>query len=210
MSGRGSVKIVSWNVGSLTGPVKWTRVFSHLKHLNAHIMFIQETHLHTTDHKRLSRPWIGHIFHSMFNLKTRGTAILMNKKVNFIHSSTVCDPNGWFIIVTSFLYQIPVVLISVYAPNWDGVAFMKKLIPLIPDLRTDKLIFGGDINCVMDPCLDRSSSKTATQSKMSQTFAAFMAQCGSVDPWRISHPTTKQYSFYSHAHIPHLCIDYFL
>lgn len=71
----------------------------------------------------------------------RGTAILMNKKVNFVHSDTLCDPSGRFVIVTGSLHQIPVALVSVYAPNWDDAEFVKKLISLISDLHTYKLIF---------------------------------------------------------------------
>lgn len=209
MKVRGSVRIISWNVGGLNGPVKRARVFSHLKHLNTDITFLQETHLRTIDHQRLNRPWIGHIFHSKFNFKTRGAAILINKKVHFVPSNIICDSNGRYIIVSGSLYQIPVVLVCVYAPNWDDVDFMKKLISSLPDLHTHKLIFGGDINCVMDPSLDRSSSRVVMPSKMSQALATFMDQCGCVDPWRFSHPTDRHYSFYSHVHNSYSRIDYF-
>ena len=206
---RGSTKIISWNVGGLNGQVKRARVFSHLKHLNTDITFLQETHLRTIDHHRLSKPWIGQIFHSKFDFKTRGAAILINKNVNFIPSNTICDTNGRYIIVTGSLCLTSVALVSVYAPNWDDLEFMKKLISSLPDLRTHKLIFGGDINCVIDPRLDRSSSRTVTPSKMSLALSTFLDQCGCTDPWRVSHPNDRQYSFYSHVHKTYSRIDYF-
>ena len=206
---RGSTKIISWNVGGLNGQVKRARVLSHLKLLNTDITFLQETHLRNIDHQRLSRPWIGHIFHSKFDFKTRGTAILINKNVNFIPSNTICDTNGRYIIVTGSLCHTPVVLVSVYAPNWDDLEFMKKLISSLPDLRTHKLIFGGDINCVLDPRVDRSNPRIVSLSKMATALSTFLDQCGCIDPWRTTHPNDRQYSCYSHKYKTYSRIDYF-
>lgn len=74
------VKLMSWNVRGLNGPVKRTKVFQHLKLHRADIVFLQETHLKISDHKRLRRPWVGQVFHSLFDSKARGAAILISKK----------------------------------------------------------------------------------------------------------------------------------
>ena len=57
-----------------------------------------------------SRPWIGQMFHSEFEINTRGTAILIGKKVWLIPTMSISDPKGHYIIVTGMLYQTPVVL----------------------------------------------------------------------------------------------------
>ena len=75
----GSVRFTSWNVRGLGGPIKRSRVFSHLKSLNTDIAFLQETHLCVNDHARLRKPWVGQVFHSNFNSKARGTAIIIHK-----------------------------------------------------------------------------------------------------------------------------------
>lgn len=127
-----SVRLVSWNVRGLGGPVKQSRVFSHLKSLNTDMAFLQETHLCASDHSRLRKPWVGQIFHSTFNSKSRGTAILINKRTQFSPTQITSDPGGRYTIVCGSLYQVPVVMVSVYAPNWDNPTFVTSLFSKIP------------------------------------------------------------------------------
>lgn len=42
---------------------------------------------------------------------------------------------------------------------------MGKITSLVPDLNSHQLIFGGDLNCTIDPILDRSNPKTLTLQK---------------------------------------------
>lgn len=53
---------ISWNVKSLNHPVKFKKVFSHLKQLSADIAFLQETHIHSCDSSRLVRGWAGLVY----------------------------------------------------------------------------------------------------------------------------------------------------
>ena len=71
-TGGGTTRLVTWNVKGLNGPIKRARVFAHLKKLKAEIIFLQETHLSTANQVRLRKPWVGQIFHSTFNSKSRG------------------------------------------------------------------------------------------------------------------------------------------
>ncbi len=50
-----AVRFVSWNVKGLNGPVKRTRIFTHIKRLKTEIAFLQETHLRIEDHNRLEK-----------------------------------------------------------------------------------------------------------------------------------------------------------
>ena len=173
-------------------------------------MLLQETHLLNIDHQKLCRPWIGRIFHSRFSQKTRGAAILIRKNVLFTPGDVFADTNGRYIIVSGTLYQKPVVLVSVYTPNWDDHAFMKTFLSSLPNLNSHTLIMGGDMNCVIDPLLDKSSFKNVVPSRMARTVSAFMEQYGYIDPWRFLNPSAKQYSFLSHVHRTYSRIDYFL
>lgn len=78
----------------------------------------------------------------------RGAAILIRKNVLFTPGDVFADTNGRYIIVSGTLYQKPVVLVSVYAPNWDDHAFMKTFLSSLPNLNSHALIMGGDMNCV--------------------------------------------------------------
>lgn len=149
------------------------------------------------DHLRIRKSWVGQVFHSNFNSKARGTAILIHKSIQFTASASIVDPQGRYVVVSGMLYHVPVLLVNVYAPNWDDVNFINKLISLLPDLNSHLIIFGGDINCVMDPSLDRSNPKTLSRSKMAQALSTFMDQMGAVDPWRFLFPNSRAYSYFS-------------
>lgn len=205
-----AVRIISLNTGGLNSVVKRSKIFSYIKSINADIMFIQETHLRNSDHQKLNRPWIGQVFHSKFNLKTRGVAILIRRNVHFTLHNVLSDINGRYVIACGTLYQKPVVLASVYAPNWDDHSFMKRLLSSIPNLNSYSLILGGDMNCVLDPALDRSSPRVTPLSKSAQILSTFMDQYGYVDPWRFLNPSVRKYSFFSHVHRSFSRIDYFI
>ncbi len=66
---------------------------------------------------------MGQTYHSSFQGKSRGTAILLHKSVPFVHSSTVSDSNGRFVIVVGQILNTRVVLANIYAPNYDDDAF---------------------------------------------------------------------------------------
>lgn len=121
---------------------------------------------------------------------------LIGKKVKFLSSEVIADKNGRYLIVAGTLMQTKVLPVNVYAPNFDDVDFANRLLSSIPHLNTHLLIFGGDLNCVFDPVLDRSSPPTISQSSMSRSFADFMTQSGLVDPWRHRNPSAKKFSFF--------------
>ena len=154
------LKVVTWNMRGLGGQIKRSKVFSHLKSLSADVVFLQETHLRIDDHMRLRKPWVGHIFHSNFNSKSRGTAILIHKRIKFTPEHVYCDSGGRYVIVSGKLFQTPVVLANIYAPNWDSPDFISTMFSNLPNLDTHHLILGGDFNCVTNPTLDRSHSKS--------------------------------------------------
>lgn len=88
--------------------------------------------------------------------------------------------------------------------------FFKDLFSLLPNLDTHNLILGGDLNCVLDLTLDRSSPTPSVLSKSAQCVNSFCETYGIFDPWRYANPTTRQYFFYSPPHQTYTRIDYLL
>ena len=163
----------------------------------------------TKDHHRLKASWVGQNFHSNFSSKVRGTAILIHKKILFSPKKFIADHQGRFVIVSGSLNNVAVVLVNLYAPNWDDEAFIRKVVSLLPDLSSHHLILGGDLNCTMDPLLDKSCPRQDPPSKMAKAISSFMDHTGGVDPWRFFFPDKKQFSFYSQVHKTFSRIDYF-
>lgn len=174
------------------------------------MIYLQETHFKPSVFSRLRNGWIGHAYYSSFHSKSRGVAILIHKSVPFTFSQMVSDPNGRYLIVTGKIYETPVLLVNVYAPNWDDVNFFRQLFSNLPDMSSHFLILGGDFNCWLSPQLDRSSKKTATPSGSAKTIRDFMSEFAITDPWRFFNPTGKAYSFFSHVHHTFTRIDYFM
>lgn len=90
-----------------------------------------------------------------------------------------------------------VVLVNIYAPNWDNPAFFTSLFSSIPNLNSHYLIPGGDFNCVMDTRLEWSNPKTLEQTAMAKAVSSFIDQVGCVDPWRFLNSSRKDFSFFS-------------
>lgn len=111
----------------------------------------------TEDHVRLIKPWIGKLFHSNFNSRARGTPIIMHKQVNFSPSHIIADSEGRYVIAVGKLFDISVLFVNIYAPNWDNPRFFTSDFSSIPNLDSHNLILGDDFNCVMDPWLDQSN-----------------------------------------------------
>lgn len=202
------VNCVSWNVKSLNSPLKFRKVIAHLKQLDTDIAFLQETHVCLADSLRLSKKWSGQVFQSNFHSRSRGVAIMIGRHIQFTASSVHTDSAGRYVLVVGKLYTLPVVLVSVYAPNWDDYTFFNTLFSNMPDMSTHSLIIGGDTNCVLSS-LDRSAAGKTTLTKSAQSIKSFLETYGVADVWRFRNPTSRAYSFFSSVHKTYSRIDFF-
>ena len=130
---------MSWNVRAVNKPAKRNKVFSHLTDQGGEIVYLQETHLSNKDHLKLYRGRFNQIYHSNFNSRSRGVAILIHRNVQFVETTTMKDKHGRYIIVVGKLFNMPVVLANVYAPNWDNAQYFKDLFSSLPNLDTHNL-----------------------------------------------------------------------
>lgn len=134
----------------------------------------------------------------------------MYKDVQYEVCKTLRDKNGRYIIAQGKLFNKPVILDNVYGPKWDNVDFFSNLFSLLPDLESHDLILAGDLNCTLDPSLDRSSPKAVAVSKSARYINTFLKAYGIVYPWRFKYSSSKQFSFFSPVHKTYSRIDYFL
>lgn len=151
-------------------------------------------------HIRLRCKWINTVYHLSFNVKARGTAIMIKKGVPFIHKDTISDKEGRYLIGTGEIYSTPLTLLNIYAPNIDNAAFFHKVMSLLPDFSQTNLVIEGDFNCELDPYLDRSSTCRIEKSNLSVFLNSFINNTNLSDIWRIANPTGREYSFYSTTH----------
>lgn len=115
--GGNQFNFLTWNFRGINNQVKRSKVLHCLHQLKAHIIFLQETHLNTQ---------VGQVFHSSFQRKARGVAILVHKSVPFTCTNMIADPNGRYVIISGKLFTTNVLLVNIYAPNWDSGNFLKS------------------------------------------------------------------------------------
>lgn len=88
------ITFVSLNVKGVNNTVKRQKIDNYLRHLKTDVAFLQETHLKRGQSKLLKRHWVGQVFHSNFNAKARGAAILEHKDVPFQSEEIISDTAG--------------------------------------------------------------------------------------------------------------------
>lgn len=153
---------------------------------------------------------MSHVFHSKFSAKARGAAIIISKNILFEPVQVIEDANGRYVMVSGLLQNLPVVLVSIYAPNWDNEQFFINLFAKIPNTDTRHILIGGDFNLVQDTSLDRSSPKQISLSNSAKAVLNCSTHLGISDPWRYRNPHSKVFSFFSPPHQSFSQIDFFL
>ncbi len=136
------VCLISWNTKGMNKAVKIRKVMMQMQHLKGDIIFLQETHLKTSDVQRIKRAWMSHVFHSKFSAKARGAAIIISKNIQFESIQVIEDVNGRYVMVSGLLQNLPEVLVSIYALNWDDEQFFLKLFAKIPNSDTHHILIG--------------------------------------------------------------------
>lgn len=114
------------------------------------------------------------------------------------------------LMVVGKLFQLPVILVSIYAPNFDDHCFFERMFSCIPNLDRHHLILSSDYNLVLDAVLDRSSHSTSKLTKSAQTVQALIDTHKLIDPWRFKNPSKREYSFFSSIHKSFSRIYFFL
>lgn len=189
--------------------VKIKQILSRIKHLQAKVIFLQETHLVSDEIVRIRRRWPGQILASCCSSQARGVAILIHKSVPFRVHKLLQDPAGRFVVVGGTLLNQEIILVNVYGPNNDDSTFFSNLFMTVSSFRGE-IIMGGDFNCAPNPLLDRSSRNDCSHTNTRKVIGHFMSELHLCDIWRIRNPTTLEYSCHSNTHKTQSRIDYFL
>ncbi len=151
--------------------------------------------------RKLSCNWMSQIYQSPFTSHARGVAILFGKNIPFKFSSMVTDPHGRYIMVSIFITCLPLTFLNVYGPNTDDPNFYKKVFDLLSDGNNTNIVIGGDLNCYLDPYLDRLSTRPPPGIASEQVLNNLLKCRNLVDIWRIQHLADRDYSYYSCSQI---------
>lgn len=82
-------------------------------------------------------------------------------------------------------------MVNIYAPNMDSPSFSKHVFAQIPDILHTNILVGGDLILVLDPYLDRSSSRRAPPSNSSIFLKEYCNNSNRFDNWRTFNPQDR-------------------
>ena len=207
----GKVKFISFNVNGLLNPIKRSKILTKMKKEEAHIVYLQETHLNDKEHEKLKRMGFTHLFFSSYKSgRRRGVATLISNKLNFEKVSEMADKEGRFILVRGNIDGNPVTLLNVYAPPGSGMCFFQKIINIMITETKGLLICGGDLNIHLQPEFDSSSKKTHETKSLHRKVNTLFKEVDLIDVWRDIFPNRRDYTHYSAPHSLYTRIDYFI
>lgn len=208
-----TVKVLPLNVNSLHDKVKMKRLKTMLYNLKPTIVMLQETHFShdsTTVFKDRAFPYQ---FHSKGTSKARGTAILIHKSLQFKELTVTKDTKGRFLAVKGIINGELMTLASIYAPNSAQVSFIEEIFQKLTDFGEGTLVAAGDLNYIPDLKMDRSYRPSQVSILKDNVFTKLhllMDKYNVLDSWRYTHPTAKDYTFYSSRHKVYTRIDLIL
>jgi exonuclease III len=135
--------------------------------------------------------------------KQTGIAILISDKVDFKLTMIKRDKEGHCILIKGEIHQKK--KINLYVPNLSASNFTKHT---LKDLKAHiHSVVVGDFNIPLSP-VDRSS-KQKLNNKILELIHT-IDQIKLADVYRIFHPTSTQYTFFSAAHGTFSKIDHIL
>uniref|UniRef100_A0A8C5QNH5 Reverse transcriptase domain-containing protein n=1 Tax=Leptobrachium leishanense TaxID=445787 RepID=A0A8C5QNH5_9ANUR len=202
---------LSLNVKGLNSPQKRRVLFRDLRRKHVDIAFLQETRIPRQDSHRLRDPRFSQVFSSCALNKQNGVAILIHRNCLFTKHDVHTDTAGRYVILSGTLGTRSVTLVNVYAPNTPDKHFWEALQADLDRHALGEILMCGDFNAVPCPAVDRSrpsANQTPTMgTRQDVLFGSFLNQRALIDVWRVSHPSTKDFTFYSNPHGSYSRID---
>ena len=176
-------------------------IFQWLKTSYQGIVLLQETHSLEKDEKQWVSEWGGEIIFAYGTSNSRGVAILLDSKCEYIVSDIVRDPNGRFIVLKITLHNESFVIVNVYAPTKDDGksqrSFFEQMNKMLDSYIGINIIIGGDFNVCLNPNKDKQGGLTMTQSACSKLIQAMSASKDLIDIWRVFNEDAKRFTWCS-------------
>lgn len=202
------LKVCTWNIRGIHHPVKRKKILTYLKKEEVDIALLQETHLKDTEHEKLKREWVGQVFFSSFTSNSRGVCILIIKRLPFKLESCIKDNAGRYVAIKGHLFGENISILNVYAPPGHPPALITKAFSELAELDCALSFAGGDLNCILDPRIDKLPAERTNPTKRARATADVCEELGYLDVWRAFNPNNKEFTFFSGVHKSSSRIDY--
>uniref|UniRef100_H3AY02 exodeoxyribonuclease III n=1 Tax=Latimeria chalumnae TaxID=7897 RepID=H3AY02_LATCH len=134
-----TLMVMAWNTNGLNNSVKRFQ-------LNCDIVFLQETYMDISLVSKLKARWVGWVFSSSFDSKSKGVAILISRKVSFTELEVDRYMEGRYLIIRCIIEGSELVLVNIYTPTSNPIPSYNRLQNFLLKNIGKQLIVGGDWN----------------------------------------------------------------
>lgn len=193
---REQIKFFSTNINRLNSPQKRKRTFTQLKKLKADIIFLQETHIRTSDRKYLQQDKLGKLFTA--NEKSKKKREVATYVKEWLNPKLIYkDEDARIIMVEVQSGQQKILIINIYAQNEGQKVFSDKLYIELQKFNYQDLLIIGDFNAVFDRKQGKSSTrkKEKTVKIIPNPFLCLAEETYLIGAWRTKYPNTKDLLF---------------
>jgi len=210
-----NLKIVSLNVRGLANFRKRRSIFNWCRRTKADLILLQETHSSSETEFQWQNEWGGKIYFSHGSHNSRGVAVVCKNGSNIDVKQIHRDNNGRIIIVNFVKNELHFVLTNIYAPNTEIMQtnFYTDLKQIFLDKTfedNDKIIVGGDYNCVLNANLDKKGGNVKVKESVVKKINEIIDTFELVDIWRRLNPEVRRYTWRQNNPLIQCRLDYFL
>ena len=143
--------------------IKRRKIYRYLKRYNVDIALLQETHGDKQIKNMWSNQWGSKCVYSHGTHRSKGVAILFNKKLSKAVKDIVRDEEGRFVICTLNIQEYEYCIANIYGLTLDDPALFRRFFDEIHKLDCTHVIVGGDFNVVLDKNKDRENQLSTTR-----------------------------------------------
>ena len=146
------------------------------------------------------------VFHANGDQKKAGVATLISEKIDFEIKAMKRDKEGHYIMIKRSIQEEDITIINIYAPNIASQYVRQMLTSMKGEINSNAIIV-GDFNTPLTP-MDRSTKQKII--KETQTLNNTIDKLDLIDIYRVFHPKTMNFTFFSSPHRTFSRIDHIL
>ena len=187
--------LASFNSQGLRSPDRRQTAFSFFHRNRLDVVLLQETHWTVDMEIQIKREWNGEAIFNHGTNTSRGVAILINSRLEYVVRQTKRDNEGRILNILVELDDHTFNIINIYAPQTDNErqTFFANLNDFISVEHEN--IIAGDFNCIADQRLDKCGGNPNARHLAAATLQTICAQYNLTDIWRDRHKDERNYTW---------------
>jgi len=185
-------------------------VFKYLRSKHFEIYCLQDVHWDKKWENMIRAEWGYECVTAGNTTNSRGVAVLFNSTFEFKLSKVEKDKMGNWIALDINVYGMNITLICLYGPNDDKPEFYEEIERVVNNYANPHCVICGDFNLVQDPDKDTFNYINVNNPRARAKILNLMESFDLCDPWRISNPEKKRFTWRRVNPIKQARLDFFL